>query len=374
MIIKRVFYPIGQGSFYVEKIFTRNKTYNIVYDCGTVKGSTKQSIDNAFKKGESIDILFISHFDKDHISGIKALIKRCNNNINKIIIPLINNENKWFYLLDGNCSKIISDIVEDRYSEVFNTNISISMIKPIKDIKEKNKEIYLKDHKGPINSGDIMRLNHEINWCYIPFNFCHQQRLNDLLTNFNKTKNEIYEEICSSLNLGKSMSYINKKYGAITNNNSNLSSLIVYSGCKTPTTTSVTCYQNSTRHINNIINEGCLYLGDICLNQSYINENERTIHIINELQEYFPQNRKQKVGLVQVPHHGSDNNFNENILNYFPNIGTWFVSYGINNRHSHPTLHLIRSSETSTTRELLGITLLEITQDPTSQVNQLIFI
>ena len=68
MKIKRIFHPIGQGAFYSE----RHENLNIVYDCGNWK-NTKQAtkiVQSAFKKDEVIDILFISHFDYDHVSSI----------------------------------------------------------------------------------------------------------------------------------------------------------------------------------------------------------------------------------------------------------------------------------------------------------------
>ena len=73
-MIQRIFHPIGQGAFYTEK----HPDFNIVYDCGIIQYSkhtqlADEVVKNSFNPKSEIDILFISHFDFDHISKIKVL-------------------------------------------------------------------------------------------------------------------------------------------------------------------------------------------------------------------------------------------------------------------------------------------------------------
>lgn len=86
------FHPVGQGLFYTGII----GDFVMVYDVGTLSSQTyinneidlfsqKLSI-NHHKK--IIDVLFLSHYDKDHISGIEYLLNS-GFHINKIIAPLI---------------------------------------------------------------------------------------------------------------------------------------------------------------------------------------------------------------------------------------------------------------------------------------------
>lgn len=70
MIVSRIIHPVGQGAFYTERISTNGKTYNVVYDCGSGcrKNPTsvlKREIASYYTKEDTIDILFISHFDND---------------------------------------------------------------------------------------------------------------------------------------------------------------------------------------------------------------------------------------------------------------------------------------------------------------------
>lgn len=95
--LTRTIHPVGQGAFYTEVFaYGEDKTFTMVYDCGTetatadLKIPLERQIDD-FKKGiKQIDLLFISHLHKDHISGIDRLldgIKVC-----KTIIPMLPEE------------------------------------------------------------------------------------------------------------------------------------------------------------------------------------------------------------------------------------------------------------------------------------------
>ena len=74
------FNGVGQGLFYSASICdSHGRVFNFVYDCGTFYDKDKKLLNkkicNCFS-GDTIDALFISHFHKDHISGIPELIKR----------------------------------------------------------------------------------------------------------------------------------------------------------------------------------------------------------------------------------------------------------------------------------------------------------
>lgn len=107
------FFKAGQGAFYGGRIWdSRNEKYTtIVYDCGTspfIKGHTK-SLNNEielFKEirpwygnaldDKTIDILFISHLDYDHVSGLKRLLNEFD--VKRIVLPYITPENRLLFL------------------------------------------------------------------------------------------------------------------------------------------------------------------------------------------------------------------------------------------------------------------------------------
>ena len=87
--IVRNHYPVGQGFFSSQQISYGDEKYTCVYDCGSVsKGGSHlldKYVDYLRDTTEVIDLLVISHFDNDHINGIKKLVGKFN--INKIVIP-----------------------------------------------------------------------------------------------------------------------------------------------------------------------------------------------------------------------------------------------------------------------------------------------
>ena len=49
------------------------------------------------------------------------------------------------------------------------------------------------------------------------------------------------------------------------------------------------------------------------------------------------------IGYVQVPHHGSLRNWNEDILNFLSGAHTWLLPSGYGNRFEHPSTYVVAS-------------------------------
>ena len=85
------FWNVGQGLFSSGHIQMGDAlAFHWVYDCGT--SSSQKLIQNAVNKYNSnknqgdIDLLVLSHFDKDHISGVKELLKN-RRKIKRWVVP-----------------------------------------------------------------------------------------------------------------------------------------------------------------------------------------------------------------------------------------------------------------------------------------------
>ncbi|MCM3437868.1 hypothetical protein [Rothia dentocariosa] len=89
--VVRNHYPVGQGFFSSQQILYGDKKFTCVYDCGSVSKGHDDLLDkymNDLKENtDTIDLLFISHFDKDHLNGIKSLADKFR--IKKVIIPYL---------------------------------------------------------------------------------------------------------------------------------------------------------------------------------------------------------------------------------------------------------------------------------------------
>ena len=171
----REIYPVGQGGFTFEQI----GDYSVVYDCGS-KGNlerVKQFIGDIQKYTDHVNRLYISHFDKDHVNGIKQLLEKVT--VGKAIIPSIPREYRVVFNLitggayeslrslfvNGDNTRLIEvdekeDIKkEDRWEWIsrpmFNstdwTNLSSSFAKASLDIPSLSDAQYVEKNKSLIN-------------------------------------------------------------------------------------------------------------------------------------------------------------------------------------------------------------------------------
>lgn len=110
--VERYHYPIGQGTFSAQIIKgPGGSKYVCVYDCGSVSGKgniskyanelyKKLEPDKINKKGkETIDLLVISHLDRDHVNGVSKLIELFD--VKKIVIPYMSKIEKIMLVLDS---------------------------------------------------------------------------------------------------------------------------------------------------------------------------------------------------------------------------------------------------------------------------------
>lgn len=90
----RTFANVGQGLFAIEKFYDGEQVvFCAVYDCGSgsgkqINGKNKLIInENLGDEKISIDVLFISHFDSDHVNGIPYILDHYM--VKNIFLPLI---------------------------------------------------------------------------------------------------------------------------------------------------------------------------------------------------------------------------------------------------------------------------------------------
>ncbi len=79
------------ASFHTGKISFRDKEFNYIYDCGWNK-SIKKAFEKAISDVPHIDIIFISHFCKDHVSGLKKILEKYKTDKTqntKVLLPYI---------------------------------------------------------------------------------------------------------------------------------------------------------------------------------------------------------------------------------------------------------------------------------------------
>ena len=302
MVFKRILHPVGQGAFFTEQFLDESGkvVYNVVYDCGSFTSQPnllEYEIRNTFERNAHINLLFISHFDEDHVNGLMTLQNQTKiDKDTKVIIPF-----KYPYLLM---------VMDDDYPtlarfvmRMFNIGAQVIGIEETsgENVRRDPIAIVVPTGNEPNEAGE----NAMPIWFYYPFMLTDNDSLqsvfiekikdvvdmndpNDILTK-RKELRAIYKTI------GKSKRGVTKI---------NVNSLFVLSfpnrGVK---------YKTSIWHQLNLFwgnNPLCLYTGDSNLKgNGYDDVKTLTTGMLNKLSTV------NEVGLVQVPHHGSDKCFPE---------------------------------------------------------------
>ena len=321
-IMQRVFMPVGQGAFYIEKF---NDGFTVVYDCGSYKNTSivEENIKNSILDTKKIDLLVISHYHEDHINGLEYLFK--NFDIDKMLMPFLDLAEKMESFIDAdihnNSNGFYKDFCinpEKALKDNFGKSSEITFVLP-EESSQPNK-IDIQNIKDRINSGDKITCN-VINciWAYIPFNFQDAKRT------------EQFKKLTEHLDLDsvdKFRDYYerNKKelidiYEKVEGDK-NTNSLVLYSGAYSNIKTTTYSRRKSFSFTKNI--SGCLYLGD------YNAEGNQKMKELEAKYESFYK----EISTIQIPHHGSRDNYNPR-LNFKPNIIS-VISAGINNKFEHP--------------------------------------
>ena len=273
MEVTRIIHPIGQGAFYTESIKTNGHNYNVIYDCGSGNSKNtpkrlKQDIRSFYNPDDVIDLLFISHFDNDHINGISELKKRTSK-IRNIVVPLIEDQDFWYYQIEN-------PNFESFYNSLHEIADSVYKVKPYnEDDEENNTPINLSENyrvDKTVNCTTGFELVPQIDWCYITFNYDKQIRLKKLQQEL--AIKGITEDILKQGwdAIEKHLPIIKQAYKKVASDGANNSSLIVYSGgvhndynCRRYLMCQRNCH--CFDRFDYIESEGCLYLGDTDLNQ-----------------------------------------------------------------------------------------------------------
>lgn len=351
MKILRTIHPVGQGAFYTEKFKCENDTQRIiVYDCGAKNKDYQYltvELSSYFHKKEIIDLLFVSHFDEDHINGIIQL-KKLGIKIKTVVVPLIDKKDKWFYVCTGSDS-VMEALIDPK--SFFGADNVIEVASVGENPSNENEEINLVGEGGDqsLQSGSRISLRDLSQyWVYIPYNFEEDKRRNKLVTELKK--NDYFVNAAKTMNcsvenllhndkfIEDNFSIINSIYKEICSDGANRCSLIVYSGPVDSKVVPIRCCVCEPAfwyiYEYRLIRCGCLYFGDTDLNQG------RGQKIIRQL-KIFLQHCVDEIGTIQLPHHGAKKNFNKLLLAYNNDTKLFFASYGNNNTYGHPSYDVI---------------------------------
>ncbi len=356
--IKRFFYPIGHGAFYAEKHQYRDSNFTIVYDCGSRSGekTVQPIIEKAFKQDEVIDILFISHFDADHVNKIKLLKNRTK--IKQVVMPLLQEKEIVFLInlyrvLNVNILGLLKNP-----EQFFGKETKIIRIKPsnneeqsIENMEARNIEDI--SHNSKINSGTPLKVSNKLDLVFIPYNYEHanrQKELEELLLQARtsldidklKTDADYTLDVIIKDNKKKVKDNTKKKIKDKIKNiydevdgKINQNSMLLYSGVLNFPQSNLIKRSylvnfeklQKIKQVRSYTNRvSCLYTGD------------------TELKKVKPKKHFSRlwdsIGTIQIPHHGSVKNLDKSILDNNIYMCPMSVSTKSLNGH-HPSKEVI---------------------------------
>ena len=325
----RHIHNIGQGAFYTERFYSDgNNIANIVYDCGCgckLPIRAKKLIKKSFQKNDSITILFISHFDADHVNGISTL-KDSVKEISYVILPELTKEEKIILAVssvaNGEDASVKSLILDPQ--SFFGENTKVIFVSKIEVNIDKAPEKKLEELGSQMQSGTPIRCN-DFNWMYVPFNYPMPSNDIDKLKRIiedEKIRIDDWDDLFQQNKIAR-LRNIFKQYVE----DINTASLVLFSGWNKSANRKCFC---STKPFSNLIDykSACLYTGDVDLKKRDIR---------NELR-FIDSTYIKDIGMIQVPHHGSLKSYNQSVLfGINPDCNLFFLSCGSNNKYGHPS-------------------------------------
>ena len=364
MISKFKLCNVGQGLFYIGDIKCEDgKSFRFIYDCGAEKVSNiRSAIDDYIAESIIIDMLVISHFDKDHISGLELLLKKVKK-IKKIFIPYYDDIGSYLLLMiyvyaNGMTFDKVEQIVLVNVSEVTKKDLSDGEnavfdfnALDIKDLPEGDrkyripnvdvgiieKSVFLVEEFWKFKFYNTYLKKEEHNTVEIKDridklkkNNCED--LEDILKNNRTELKKIYDDFCSSScgNSKQNQSSLCLYHGPYKDTHSD----IVYSSiiCKDKIMKTEICYDVCCNVLPRFC--GTILTGDISLRNK-----DRYKHFLN-----YYEFEVDKTGLLLLPHHGAGNNWNNLILRDFENARIFLNSSGKGSKFNHPSAKVIKES------------------------------
>lgn len=343
MKVIRTFHPVGQGAFYTEVFFEADiRQFVMVYDCGTETAvdamavSLDDQIQN-FKKSlgnnPKIDLLFISHFHDDHISGITELLDGVK--VVKTIIPMLNwpaltvTRVRNYLRLYSNNAELADDIDQVIVDLYLNRSQNgkygeVEIVSPNTDdypsLDEQTEGGIVSNRRKIVSGGRL--LGYKRIWEYIPFNSIefNNQHAIDLLNGLMQLAGvKKPEDLDISSLVRTRLDEVQKEYRKAMNNNrsDNLYTLVV-----------------GSQPVDDIIVKPCPRLSHCIYFGDFDSKNNQVLWSrLNNVIEYH------NMGTVQVPHHGAKVNWRTEM-----GIGDprhYVVSTGTTNGYHHPNYWVI---------------------------------
>ena len=362
------FWNVGQGLFYTGSLF--DGKFNFVYDCGGSSKIIKSRVCEYVNKvcyNKEIDVLFISHFHKDHINGIKYLKdKGCK--IKKIVVPYYGYSKNYILLrlVEGiKTSFELYELIETWYilSSILNEHNLEQDIVQVSNDNDNN--VYSYNYDRDNNFVRASSASPKV-WNFVVAN--NQSRdivdsINRLidykLRKFKSESLEQYFEFDRGINHVKNQ--LKKLLDIDDDCKKNLSKdvyqdLTKIDFCKNEDSVTLLHYPLSKDSLFEIEQSNCVLKTNngCCLDitpikchapATLLTGDGAVLQNSNMQLEKYSDNDEISTKVMQIPHHGAKEEWSKTVGNLLSNrkycFENYVVSYGFGNNYGHPTYELI---------------------------------
>lgn len=289
----RVLFPIGQGGFAFEHI----DGYSVVYDCGSVTAPTrvKQYVEVLREYGVTkIDCLLLSHYDKDHVNGVKYMMNSLQ--VRMIFAPHIPTDLHIVYdVATRNAYSELRNLAKNRETELIEVSDEARHLPNIIQ-----RPVWEWITKSMLSQSDFSSLRKKLSNHKLDLNRLENDR--DYAMDNKEAINDAFKQAFGpSGPNAKGLIMLSQKRreatfvsGHISNNH------CCHLHLSVPPQKRICCDIKST---------SCLYLGDAVLKGN----------TIVDIQSFLTKHNADKpLSLMQIPHHGSKYNFSLTIDSKLP--------------------------------------------------------
>lgn len=385
----RTFHPVGQGAFYSEEFFNseRNCVFRVVYDCGSLKycglqrnsdgtplerEDIKERVKRAFPNGHGVDILFVSHFDDDHVNLIPCLKSY---QIRRVILPLLSAEERYVltgYHLSrsrwGRISDALNSIINNP-EDYFGNDTKVTFVRPADEERSlmgnevDDEGVGVDDLQREVPSLTKISIGNNLpdsgrmlRWLLMPYNHKPQRYYNlkgelknafgagfqianlkdpDFVIKNLKDLRRCYKALPDGINRNSMALYSGPHDGACPPSTGEVASRGFWGSCCLDQLVDY-CFDCGLCRVKPFpvgvypiffCRPGCLYTGDLSLDDAGLTESFKRYDRV--------------IGMVQLPHHGSLDSFGTGDLPI--NRRVCVVTYGEKNQFGHPAFAVKRA-------------------------------
>lgn len=343
MKVSRIIYPVGQGGMHFEHFSDGTNEFCILYDCG---GSTKSTIEKRIDhllhsvRGNHINAVFISHFHNDHINGLQYLLS--NAKVDYLIIPQLTKAQMAEAILYNSIHR--SDrSVNDFLLQLFKTDNSLGDTIIVRVPPTDSQHLTINDSitrlepKAKIGNPIVLSPDFTTEWLFIPYNpIVPETEFVDELKKILGVAELHLDDLPIILRTDEAkLDEIKRLYEKEFIRKHNSYSMALYSGNNNGTVSR--CYTPTPYLYHPSILDMCIPFWSA--NAVYTGDMESAS--VQGMISYYGDLWK-TIGSVQVPHHGSSDNFSD-LLYHYPVRG--IISVGNNNSFHHPGISTLIGME-----------------------------